>query len=95
MAIRNLGEMELDGMNDANIPVVCFLSKPEEEGELWEWTAVNFMPRKECCGPGWHVEADTKEELLAWIQENVVPLYETATNNLRKFGENYYWEAKE
>jgi len=93
MAIRSFGDMDLDSMDDANIPVVCFLNEPEKEGEPWTWTAVNFMPRPECCGSSWHVEADTKEELLAWVQEKVVPLYEAATNNLKKFGTNYYWKA--
>lgn len=94
MTIRNIGEMELDGMDDANIPVVCFLLEPEEEGDFWTWTAVNFMPRKECCGGTWTVEADSKEELLEWIREKVVPLYAAALSNLEKFGANYYWKLK-
>ena len=94
MAIRSTGEMEPDSMNEMNIPVVCFIYEPEEEGGPWRWSAVNFMPRKECCGSSWHIEADTKEELLAWIREKVVPLYEIATNNLREFGKNYYWEPE-
>ena len=52
------------------------------------------MPRKECCGDDLYVEADTKQELLAWVSENVVPLYQAALDNMRTHGENYYWEHK-
>jgi len=94
MAIRSTGEMGPDSMNEMNVPVVCFICEPEKQGDPWRWRAVNFMPRKERCGSSWHIEADTKEELMAWIREKVVPLYEVATNNLREFGENYYWEPQ-
>lgn len=94
MAIRSIGEMDPDAMNEMNVPVICFLIEPEKEGEPWVWTARNFMPRKEYCGSSWYIEADTKEELLEWIREKVVPLYEVATNNLREFGKNYYWEPQ-
>ena len=94
MAIRSKGEMEPDAMNEMNVPVVCFIYEPEKEGDPWRWSAVNFMPRKEYCGSSWHIEADTKEELMEWIRAKVVPLYEIATNNLREFGKNYYWEPQ-
>ncbi len=94
MAIRSTGEMEPDAINEMNVPVVCFINAPEKDGEPWTWTARNFMPRKEYCGSSWYIEADTKEELMAWIREKVVPLYEIATNNLREFGKNYYWEPQ-
>lgn len=94
MAIRSTGEMGPDDMNEMNVPVVCFIHEPDEDSSLWRWTAVNFMPRKGYCGSSWHIESDTKEELLEWVREKVVPLYEAATNNLREFGKNYYWEPQ-
>lgn len=81
-------------MNEMNVPVVCFIHAPEKEGEPWRWSARNFMPRKEYCGSSWEIEADTKDELMEWIRSKVVPLYEIATNNLREFGKNYYWEPQ-
>ncbi len=75
-----------------NVPVVCFLNAPEKEGGLWSWTARCFMPRKEYCGGSFHVEAETKEEILEALQKYVVPLYEIALENLKERGENYYWE---
>ena len=94
MAIRSTGQMSPDAMNEMNVPVVCFFNAPEKDGDPWTWSARNFMPRKEFCGSSWHIEADTKEELLEWIRAKVVPLYEIATNNLREFGKNYYWEPQ-
>lgn len=95
MAIRSTGEMDIDAMNDMNVPVVCFLMEPEKEGEPWKWTARNFMPRKEYCGSSWDIEADTKEEILEFVRTKVAPLYRVALNNLEQFGENYYWEPKQ
>jgi len=94
MAIRSTGEMEPEAIDEMNVPVVCFLCEPDGEGAPWVWSARNFMPRKERCGSEWRIEADSKEELIAWVREKVVPLYEAATNNLREFGENYFWEPK-
>ena len=94
MAIRNVGEMEMDAMDDMNIPVCCFLCEPEGEGRPWTWHARNFMPRKEYCGSSWSLEADTKEELIEFVNQRVVPLYEAALNNLKQLGQNYYWEPK-
>jgi hypothetical protein len=92
--LRDTGEMRLEDMDDANVPVVCFLSEPDGECRLWTWHAVNFMPRKERCGSGWRLEADTKEEILEAVRRHVVPLYEAALANLKERGENYYWESK-
>ena len=67
--LRDTGEMSLESMNDANVPVVCFLCKPDRENGMWTWTARNFMPRKEYCGSSWKLEADTKEEIMEALQE--------------------------
>ena len=81
-------------MNDANVPVICFLCEPDGENRMWTWTARNFMPRKERCGSSWKLEADTKEEIMQALQKHVIPLYEAALSNLKKHGENYCWEGK-
>ena len=93
--MRDLGEMKLDDMNDANVPVVCFLHEPDRPNGMWNWEARNFMPRREFCGGSWRLEADTKEEILEAVRKHVVPLYEAALANLKERGENYYWERKE
>ena len=92
MALRSTGEMDIDAMNEMNVPVVCWLLEPETEGEPWSWSAVNFMPRKECCGSSWRIEADSKDEILEFVRQRVVPLYRAALENLESLGENYYWE---
>ena len=98
MSVTNLGEMEIEYANDANVPVVCFLTAPDDsasETGKWEFTAINFMPRKERCGGRYHVVADTKSELMDVINKYVTPLYDIAARNLRETGGNYYWEPKE
>lgn len=93
--LRDTGEMSLADMNDANVPVVCFLSEPDRENGMWTWTARNFMPRKQYCGSSWKLEADTKEEIMEALRKHVIPLYESALENLKEHGENYYWERKQ
>ena len=90
--LRDLGDMPITDANEVNVPVVCMLHEPDRENGMWVWTAINFMPRKECCGGSYHLEADTKEEIVAEVNKRVVKLYEIATNNLKTRGENYYWE---
>lgn len=90
--LRDTGEMSIEAANDANVPVVIFLHEPDRPNGLWTWTAINFMPRKECCGGSYKLEADTKEEIMDVVRRKVLPLYEVAATNLRERGENYYWE---
>ena len=90
--LRDIGEMPIEDANDANVPVVCMLHEPGRKNGLWSWTAINFMPRKECCGGGYHLEADTKEEIIDAVRKHVLPLYQVATENLGAYGENYYWQ---
>ncbi len=90
--LRDTGTMPISNANDMNVPVVCMLHEPERENGMWSWTAINFMPRKEYCGSGYRLEADTKEEILAEVNKYVTPLYQAALNNLKTKGENYYWE---
>ena len=92
--LRDVGTMSLEAMNEANVPVVCFLHEPDRESGLWSWTAVNFMPRKEYCGSCWRIEADTKEEIMEELRKHVIPLYEAALHNLKETGSNYYWKIK-
>ena len=92
--IRDVGEMALDSANDMNVPVVCMLHEPDRDNGLWSWTAINFMPRRERCGSGYRLEADTKEEIVEAVRKHVLPLYQIATENIGAHGENYYWERK-
>lgn len=89
--IRDTGEMSIESCDDANIPVVCFMNKPDRENGMWSWTAVNFMPRKERCGASYKLEADTKEEIMEVLRKHVIPLYQVAFENMRDTGYNYYW----
>ena len=92
--LRDTGEMSLESMDDANVPVVCFLIPPDRENGMWTWTARNFMPRKEYCGSSWRLEADTKEEIMEALRKHVIPLYEAALYNLKEHGGNYYWKRE-
>ena len=92
--LRDVGEMRLEDMNDANVPLVCFLHEPDGEHRMWSWSARNFMPRKEFCGSSWRLEADTKEEIMEALRKHVIPLYEAALANLKEDGTNYYWDGK-
>ena len=89
--IIQTGSMKIEHANDANIPVVIFLSEPETEGYNWSWDALNFMPRKERLGGSYSIQATSKQEILDLVNRYVTPLYEIAANNLKTTGENYYW----
>lgn len=91
--LRDTGNLPITRADDANIPVVCFMHEPDRENGLWTWSAINFMPRKECCCDGYMLEADTKEEIMEALEKHVIPLYEVALDNLKTTGNNYYWEA--
>ena len=95
--LENIGE--IDYPDDANIPVVCFLNEPDPNDEYhpnkWIWSASNFMPRKEAVCEGYELIADTKEEIMEYINKYVVPLYEVALKKLKACGENYYWQEEE
>jgi hypothetical protein len=92
--LRDCGELSLNAIDDANIPVVCFLHEPDDDSPLWRWTADNFMPRKAGCSDvSYALEADTKEEILEAVRKHVVPLYRVALQNLEQHGANYYWKA--
>ena len=61
---------------------------------MWPWSALNFMPRKERCGSGYRIAANTKKEILEVVNKYVTPLYDVAAKNLTTQSENYYWEPK-
>lgn len=87
------GEIELATVDDANIPVNCFVHAPDEESTRWRWTADNLMPRKaRVAAEQYSIEADTRETIEEAVRKYVVPLYEAALANLRDHGGNYYWE---
>ena len=92
--IEDAGDILVSDCDEANIPVVCFIHEPDNEGKKWRWTASNFMPRKETCGGSYELIADTKEEIIGYLKKYVIPLYQVAIDNLSNHGQNYYWEAK-
>lgn len=93
MPLQDLGEISINCINDMNIPINSFIIKGEDG--LWEWSAENLMPRKSRCSQEvYSIKAETKEELIAFVNKKVAPLYEVALNNLKALGENYYWENK-
>lgn len=95
MGYDNHGEMEIEEANEMNIPVCCFLSE-SEDGEGWEWTANNYMPRKNHVSEAqYKVTATTKEEILQAVKKYVVPLYQIAVEALATSGELYYWQKKD
>ena len=101
MNYKNIGELELSRADDANIPVNCFISPPDDWDEdfddleakgKWQWRADNFMPRKSAVvGEAYRIAADTREDIVAAVQKHVVPLYSAAIENLENDGTNYYW----
>ena len=53
------------------------------------------MPRKGMASEmEYHLEADTKQEIMDCINKYVIPLYEVALKKLKETGELYYWEQK-
>ena len=94
MAVEDLGIMPITECDDANIPVVCFLTDPVDNYDhpgKWLWTASNYMPRKEIIGEGYKLIADTKEEIIELINKHVAPLYQIALDEI-KTGKLYYWK---
>jgi hypothetical protein len=93
--IEDLGNIAITECDHANIPVSCFLCKPENDDEhpgKWSWTAANYMPRKGyVMEDGYKLIADTKEELLGLVHKHVVPLYVVALEQI-KTGTLYYWD---
>jgi hypothetical protein len=79
-------------IDDANVPVNIRISEPDEDNDKWVLSADNYMPRRARIAPeAYSVEADTREELVLLVQENIVPLYEAALLNLRSESKLYYW----
>ena len=93
MGYLNKGTIKLEECNEMNVPVNCFINPPDEQTKKWTWFASNYMPRKDCLGGEYVIEADSQEVILAAVNKFVVPLYEAALANLKATGENYYWEA--
>ena len=95
--IRDIGEIQIDEADDANVPVNCFMVPPDIEGGVWRWTALNYMPRRNRCSSysdSYILEADSKEEILRVVHRYVAPLYLAALQNLWLYGENYYWRTE-
>ena len=96
--IENVGELEIQGCDDANIPVDVWLHSPQDNKDneveyngkndnpedLWLLTASNYMPRKGRLGEDQCYKVwGTKEELRELIKKHILPLYETAVKYLQ------------
>ena len=94
MKFEDFGEIELKECDDANIPVNCFISPPEDNSDKkWHWGANNYMPRKNHISEGsYKIIVDTKEDILEAINTYVIPLYQRAIYLLYTTGELYYWK---
>ena len=103
-AYENIGEIPIDGADDANIPVDIWLSKTGpgggEDGDDWdgEWHlyADNYMPRKGCLsGEGiYHATSRDRAVLVKLVQDYWLPLYKKAVHKLSNFEVEtrlYYW----
>lgn len=89
MPVEENGQIKLCECDDANIPVNIFY---ENHGLYWTLTADNFMPRKGRCNDcSYELQAHTKEELVAYVQKYVLPLYRTALELVESGNDLYYW----
>jgi hypothetical protein len=110
MSIEDIGELELEAANDANVPVNIFIEREEDDqGEKtgkWILTADCFMPRKcVAADSAFKVEADSLEELQAVIRKHILPLYEVALANINDMlsatgaeadlPSHYYWSPND
>lgn len=93
--IKSVGEMSLTEANDMNVPVGIFICEPEDGETAWTLMADNYWPRKSRVNPQqYEYHADTREELMALVQQYIVPLYECALSRLKTVGDLYYWNIE-
>lgn len=90
---EDIGEIPITEIDDMNIPIICFISPPDEnEDKKWHWTAENYVPRKSrIINDMYEIIADNKKDILNAVRKYVVPFYQTAIRNLKIKGELYYW----
>ena len=96
--LKQLGDVSVDEINDANIPVNIFISKDKIEGAKGKWNlkASNFCPRKDYIYASvYNFEADAPEEFYPFL-EKTKALYQAALINIYKMLEGkstslYYW----
>lgn len=92
--LKDIGEIPLTEANEEHIPVHCLLAKSDID-KRWVWGAADFRLGIGLVVHGaYMLEADTREEIIEYVNKYVVPLYEAALYNLKTFGENYYWKRK-
>ncbi len=98
---ENLGDLDVDEANGANVPVSVFLHKGEDEHEgYWLLVADNYMPRKGVViDTGFKIRSRNREILVGLVREHWLPLYEVALKKLRDLEQDedgtaalYYWE---
>lgn len=100
MGIKFYGDGEIEGHDDANIPVNLFLSKVKHKGKVkYRLSYDFFMPRKGLAEGGFLL-ADTKDEVQTFIHEKILPSYKIAFDAISAMTKGtrdsfYYWTKKD
>lgn len=100
MPIKFYGE-EIDGVDDANIPINLFAAKVKYKGKVkYRLSYELYMPRKSTNADGGFLLADTKEERSEFIRKNILPLYQRAFDAVNAIADGsrdalYYWVEKD
>lgn len=90
--IDDLGEWPITKCDETNIPLNVVISEPDEFNARWILLADNFKPRNASIDiETYEVEADSKEDLLALVNELIVPLYKAAVHQLETKGTCFFW----
>jgi len=90
--IDDLGEWPITKCDEANVPLNIVISEPDDYNARWTLLADNFKPRSAQIDiETYEVEADNKEDLLAIVNEIIVPLYEAAVFQLKTKGTCFFW----
>lgn len=100
MSIKFYGDGEIEGHDDANIPVNLFLSKVKHKRKVkYRLSYDIFMPRKGMAEGGFLL-ADTKDEVQTFIREKILPSYKIAFDAVTAMANGkrdsfYYWMKKD
>lgn len=100
--VKEIGNVLFGKADYANIPVNIRLKMTENEAGkkdgTWTLIASNYMPRKGIVREYEYIAvSEQREELVGFIKQYVLPLYETATEKLKAICEGrtealYYWD---
>lgn len=90
--IDDLGEWPITKCDEANVPLNIVISEPDEFNARWTLLADNFKPLNATIEiESYEIEADSKEDLLAIVNEIILPLYKAAVFQLETKGTCFFW----